>query len=144
MTLDQVVAKGDDGVFLFLKEDLTFAKEAVEALLECEITYKAIVDAYILYQPDGAVATKAKEDEKNNVEPTDEDIKSLNSKHVRKRLLQGEMVWLRHCGAAGFSISYQDKHHHEQHSASTSYEDMFPYRRDKNIFVLTDGLQTHC
>ena len=76
----------------------------MEALLECEITYKQIVDAYILYQPDGAVATKAKEDEKNNVEPTDEDIKSLNSKHVRKRLLQGEMVWLRHCGDAGFSI----------------------------------------
>jgi len=144
LTLDQVVAKGQDGVFLFLKDDLTFGKEAVEALLECKETYKQIVDAHIRLQPNGAVAKKAKEDEKNNVEPTDEDIKSLNSKHVRKRLFQGEMVWLRHCGDAGFSISYRDKHHHEPHTASTSYQDMFPYRRDKNIFVLTDGLQTHC
>ena len=64
--------------------------------------------------------------------------------HVRSKLLQGEMVWLRNCGSAGFSLSYQDKHHHVPHSTSTEYKDMFPYRRDNHNFVLTEGLQTHC
>ena len=51
--LDQI---GDLGTVLFLKEDLLFDKAAVEALIECEVTYKAIVDMYKRHHPDGPVA----------------------------------------------------------------------------------------
>ena len=51
--LDQI---GDLGTVLFLKEDLLFDKAAVEALIECEVTYKAIVDMCKRHHPDGPVA----------------------------------------------------------------------------------------
>ena len=116
----------------------------MEALIECEVTYKVIVDMYKRHHLDGPVAQKAKEDEEANVEPTEQNRKMLIKTHVRSKLLEGEMVWLRNCGSAGFSLSYHDKHHHVPHSTSTEYKDMFPYRRDNHNFVLTEGLQTHC